>query len=374
VVTRYEDARAVLSHPAMSRDSQRAAPLHERLGRERGTPPSGIAAILSKHMLNVDPPDHSRLRKLVAAVFTHRRIDDLRPRIVAHTDSLLDQLAGRERADLLADFAYPLPLAVIGDLFGLPEAYRDQFRSWADTIARATDPAAAWQASVELAELLSAVVAERRRQPMDDLLSALIQASDGEARLTEDEVVSMAFLLLSAGHATVAHAIGNGIVALLDHPDQAAKLRAEVDVPPAAVDELLRFQGPTAATTLRFTTEPVQLGELTIPKDEFVIVVLESANHDPERYPDPDVLDLSRDASGHLAFGHGVHFCLGSRLARLEVAIAIGGLLRRFPRLRIAVPSDELRWQVSMLFRRRAEIPVVFDRSAGRAATVSFTK
>lgn len=359
MVTRYEDARVVLAHPAMSKDSQRAAPLHERLGRERGAPPSGIAAILSQHMLNVDPPDHTRLRRLVAGVFTQRRIEALRPLIEQHTQRLIRHLADHERVDLLAEYAFSLPLAVICDVFGLAEADRVHFRAWSDIIARGDDMPAAWQASVDTAELLSGLVAERRRRPGDDLLSDLVRASDGDARLTEDEVVSMAFLLLSAGHETVAHAIGNGIVALLDEPAQAEKLRADPALLPAAVEELLRFQGPGAATTLRFTTAPVHLGEVTIPKDSFVIVALESVNRDPGRYPDPDRLDLSRDASGHLAFGHGIHFCLGSGLARLEVTVGIAGLLHHFPQMRLAVPRDQLRWRSGMLFRGLEEVPLV---------------
>lgn len=359
LVTRYDEARIALAHPAMSKDSQRAAPLHERLGRERGRPPSGIAAILSRHMLNVDPPDHTRLRRLVAGVFTERRIDSLRPRIVHHAERLLDELAGHDRVDLLAEYAFLLPLAVIGDVFGLAEADRAGFRAWSDVIARGTDMSAAWRASVDAAELLSGLVAKRRRQPGDDLLSDLVRASDGDARLTEDEVVSMAFLLLSAGHEPVAHTIGNGIVAVLDDPARAATLRADPDLMPAAVEELLRFQAPTATTTLRFTTAPVQLGDVTIPKDAFVVVALESANRDPGRYPDPDTPDFARDTSGHLAFGHGIHFCLGSRLARLEATVAMNGLLNRFPHLRLAVPRERLRWRAGMLFRGLEELPVL---------------
>jgi cytochrome P450 len=261
--------------------------------------------------------------------------------------------------DLVAEYAFPLPLAVIGDLFGLAEQDRARFRAWSNVIARGEDPAAAWAVSLDTAELLSGLVAQRRRQPGDDLLSDLVQASDGDARLSEDEVVAMAFLLLSAGHEPVARAIGNSVLALLDNPDIAAKLRADPGLMPAALDEFLRFQGSAGATTLRFTTEPVALGEVVIPRDTFVIVALESANRDAARYPDPDTVDLSRDAAGHLAFGHGSHFCLGSRLARLELDIGMGGLLRRFPKLRLAVPREQLRWLPGMLFRGLEEMPLV---------------
>lgn len=359
IVTRYEDARIVLAHSAMSKDSERAAPFHEALGRERGTPPSGIAAMLSKHLLNVDPPDHTRLRRLVAGVFTQRKIDGLRPGIEAHTESLLDRLAERESVDLLAEYAFPLPLAVIGDLFGLAEEDRARFRAWSNVIARGDDPKAAWTVSLDTVEFLSGLVAQRRERPGDDLLSDLVQASDGEARLSGYELVAMAFLLLSTGHEPLARAIGNSVLALLDNPDIAAKLRVDPGLMPTAIDEFLRFQGSTGATTLRFTTEPVALGEVVIPRHAFVIVALESANRDPARYPDPDTVDLARDASGHLAFGHGIHFCLGSRLARLELEIGIGGLLRRFPKLRLAVPREELRWRTSMLFRGLEEMPLL---------------
>ena len=359
LVTRYEDARVVLAHPALSKDSVRAAPLHERLGRERGTPPSGIAAVLGKHLLNVDPPEHTRLRRLVGGVFTQRRIEELRPAIQAHARRLLDDLACRDRVDLLAEFAFPFPLAVISDVFGIAEADQAPFRAWSDTIARGDDPAATWQSSLVMAEFLADLVARRRGQPGDDLLSALVRASDGAARLSGDEVVSMAFVLLTAGHMTVAHMLGNAVLALLDAPDQLAALRANPGLLPGAVEELLRFQGPSAATTLRFATEPVQLGEVTIPRDAFVVVALESANRDAQRYPDPDLLDLSRDASGHLAFGHGVHFCVGSVLARSELVVGIGAVLDRFPGLRLAVPREALRWRESMLFRGLEELPLV---------------
>jgi cytochrome P450 len=358
MVTRYEDARAALANPLLSKDSRRASPLHDRQARERGTPRARFAEALNAHMLNMDPPDHTRLRKLVGKAFTVRRVELLRRRIEEITEDLLDELAGRDEAELLGAFAFPLPLTVICELFGVPEAERARFRSWSDTIARHSDSDAALEASFSVAELLSGLVARKRRHPADDLLTALVQASDDDDRLDEVEVVSMAFLLLSAGHETTAHLIGNGVLTLLTNPEQLAALRADPALLPIAIEELLRYQGPGGATTLRFTTAPVRMGELEIPEGEFVVIALESANRDQARFDDADRLDIGRTPGGHLAFGHGVHHCLGAPLARLEGQIAIGRLLERFPGLAVAVDPQHLKWRDNMLFRGLETLPV----------------
>lgn len=358
VVTRYEDARIALADSVLSKDSRRASPLHDRQARQRGTPRARMPEALNAHMLNMDPPDHTRLRRLVGKAFTARRVELLRPRIEQITVRLLDELAGRDEADLLSTFAFPLPLTVICELFGVPEADRAQFRSWSDIIARYSGVEALGEASVAVAELLADLVALKRRSPAEDLLTALVQARDDDDRLDETEVVSMAFLLLSAGHETTAHLIGNGVFALLSNPDQLAALRADPALLPTAVEELLRYQGPGGTTTLRFTTAPVRIGEVEIPEGEFVIIALESANRDDSRFPEADRLDISREPRGHLAFGHGIHHCLGAPLARLEGQIAIGGLLARFPGLAFAVDTEQLKWRDSMLFRGLEVLPV----------------
>lgn len=358
MVTRYVDARAALASPLLSKDSGRASPLHDRQALERRTPRARFAEALNAHMLNMDPPDHTRLRKLVGKAFTVRRVELLRQRIEEITKDLLDELDGRDEAELLGAFAFPLPLTVICELFGVPEADRARFRSWSNIIARHSYTDAARDASFSVAELLFGLVARKRRHPEDDLLTALVQASDDDDRLDEVEVVSMAFLLLSAGHETTAHLIGNSVLTLLSYPDQLAALRADSALLPKAIEELLRYQGPGGTTTLRFTTAPVSLGEVEIPEGEFVVIALESANRDQARFHDADRLDIGREPNGHLAFGHGIHHCLGAPLARLEGQIAIGRLLERFPGLALAVDPQHLKWRDNMLFRGMETLPV----------------
>jgi cytochrome P450 len=358
LVTRYEVVHAALTNPSLSKDSRRAAPLHERRARERDTPRAPFPAALNTHMLNTDPPDHTRLRKLVGKAFTARRVALLRPRIEEITAELLDELATRDEADLLSSFAFPLPLAVICELFGVPENDRAQFRQWSDSIGRYAYTHQGRDATFAMADYLSDLAFRRRRHPEDDMLTALVRASDDEDRLSEDEVVAMAFLLLTAGHETTAHLIGNGVFALLDDADQLAALRADPALVPSAIEEFLRYLSPSGTTTLRFTTAPTKLGEVEIPEGEFVVMALESANRDQARFDDADRLDVGREHNAHLAFGHGLHHCLGAPLARLEGQIAIKGLLERFPDLALATDPAELRWRDSLLFRGLENLPV----------------
>jgi cytochrome P450 len=359
IVTRYDEARAALTSPVLSKDSDRAAPLHDRSARERGARRDRLAQAINRHLLNLDPPEHTRLRRLVGKAFTMRRVELLRPRITEIADGLLDTLSPGEQVDLLASYASPLSLMVICEMLGFPRSEQGVFRQWSATIARGSDPQAAAQASFAVAELLADTVAAKRRTPDDGLLSALVRARDEQDRLDETEIVSMTFLLLSAGNETTAHFIGNAVVDLLTHPDQLAGLRSDPALLPGAVEELLRHQGPAATTTLRFTTAPLRLNEVEIPEGEFVIVAIESANRDERRFDTPGRLDVTRRATGHLAFGHGVHHCLGAPLARVEGQVALERLLSRFPRLTLAVPADQLSWRPGMLFRGHETVPVI---------------
>jgi cytochrome P450 len=310
-------------------------------------------------MLNLDPPDHERLRKLVNKAFTARRVEQLRPRITAITAGLLDDMSTRREVDLLASFAFPLPITVICELLGVPVADRDQFRAWSATIVADTIAPEVFQShATAMTAYFRTLMAARRREPADDLLSALISARDEEDRLSENELLSMAFLLLVAGHETTVNLIGSGMLALLLHPGELARLRADPSLLGGAVEELLRYVSPVNNATFRFTGEPLELGGVPIGPGEVVLVSLSGANRDPSRYAGPEGLDIGRDGAGHLAFGHGIHYCLGAPLARVEAEIAFGGLLGRFGSMTLAVPPDALRWRPSSLIHGLESLPV----------------
>ena len=358
LVTRYDDARQALADPRLSKDADGFARTLER----QPVPPENRAVFaqeLNRHMLSTDPPDHTRLRKLVGRAFTVRAIAGLRPQVEAIATRLADRMAaGPAEVDLLDTFAFPLPMAVICDLLGVPDAERTSFRRWSNTLLTsdgAVDERTA--AGLAMAEYLTALVAEKRARPADDMLSAIVAASEDADRLSADETVSMAFLLLVAGHETTVNLIGNGALALLRRPDRLAELRAHPDLVPQAVEEFLRLDGPVNLATFRHTTAPVEVGGRTIPAGEVVLVSLASANRDPDRYPAADELDWHREA-GHLAFGHGIHHCLGAPLARLEGEVAFRTLLTRFPDLDLAVDPDELTWRQSILMRGLTRLPV----------------
>jgi len=348
LVTGYAEARAALTDPRLL-----------KLPRGWRPEPNSILAAIELHMLNSDPPDHERLRKLVNKAFTARRVEQLRPRIAAIAAELLDDMSTRDEVDLLTSFAFPLPITVICELLGVPVADRDEFRAWSATIVSNTISPDVFQAhATAMTSYFRKMLAARRRAPADDLLSALVAARDDEDRLTEDELLSMAFLLLVAGHETTVNLIGSGMLALLLNPGELDRLRADPSLLGTAVEELLRYVNPVNNATFRFAGEPLEIGGQQISPDEVVLVSLSGANRDPSRYADPDRLDLSRDSAGNLAFGHGIHYCLGAPLARLEAEIAFGGLLERFGSMTLAVPADSLRWRPSTLIHGLEALPV----------------
>jgi cytochrome P450 len=350
LITRYAEARAALLDPRLGKQS-----LTIRGAYRPGSPES----VLFRHMLNTDPPDHERLRSLVSKAFTARRIEQLRPRVSEITSELLDGVAIGGVTDLVEAFAFPLPITVICELLGLPAGDRKTFGEWSDAVVSAISR----QAEVDAAAVAwSAYVAgqldEKRKEPADDLLSALIQAEDSGGRLSRDELLAMVFLLVAAGHETTVNFIAGGILALLLNERERFRLRADLSLLPGAVDELLRYISPSAHSTLRVTREPVDVGGTLIPAGEIVLVSLSSANRDPARYPSPDRLDTGRDAGDHLGFGYGVHYCLGAPLARMEAEIAFAALLARFPDMTLAVSPAELRWKPSTLVHGPASLPV----------------
>jgi cytochrome P450 len=359
LVTGYDAARQVLSDARLTKDLQRLDAAHPAAA------PAGLLhPLLSHRMLASDPPDHTRLRKLVSHAFTPGRVAALRPRVQAITDELLDALdaAPGQPVDLVDGFAFPLPIIVICELLGVPVGDRDRLRAliaamFASPMAPANDPQAR-AAADEIADYLRGVIDQRRRNPGEDLFSGLIAARDGGDRLEEAELLSTAWLLVVAGHETTVNLIGNGTVALLLHPEQRARLQADPSLVPSAVEEFLRYNPPVHHTTFRMTTEPVEVGGVTIPAHEQVLVVLAATGRDPGRFSDPDGLDLSRADRGHLAFGYGIHFCLGAALARLEGEIAFTSLLGRFPGLRLAVLPADLHWNNRLVLRSLQTLPV----------------
>ena len=351
LITGYAEARAALADPRLSKHVPGWHP-----------EPDSIFASLDLHMLNSDPPDHERLRKLVNKAFTARRVERLRPRITAIAAGLLDDMSAqrdRPEVDLLASFAFPLPITVICELLGVPAADRDDFRTWSATIVSDTSAPEVFQAhATAMLRYFTALLAAKRDEPRDDVLSALIAARDEDDRLSENELVAMAFLLLVAGHETTVNLIASGLLALLLNPAELARLRADPALIGGAVEELLRYVNPVNNATFRCATEPVEIGGVRISRGDPVLVALSGANRDPARFGDPDRLDLGRDGAGHLAFGHGIHYCLGAPLARLEAEIAFSGLLARFGSIRLAVPATSLRWRPSTLIHGLESLPV----------------
>ncbi|MCR8573494.1 cytochrome P450 family protein [Streptomyces sp. Isolate_219] len=360
LVTRYDDVRRALADPRLSLDKKHAAP-----GGYRGF---ALPPALDANLLNMDPPDHTRVRRLVVKAFTPGRVEALRAPVRRIADELLDAMAERGRADLIADYAGPLPIAVICDLLGIPHRDRRDFLAWSDALITPDPnrPELMKQAIGAMLEFYTGLIAAKRAEPGDDLLSDLIAVRDDAAagedgdRLTEDELTSLAFLILFAGYENTVHLIGNAVLALLDHPDQLRQLQRNPAELPMAVEEFLRFDGPSPLSIRRFPKEDMEIGGVRIPAGESVLLSIASANRDPARFPAPDTLDRGRDLSGHLAMGHGIHYCLGAPLARLEAVTALDALLGRFPELRLGVPRGELRHRRALRARGLISLPVTW--------------
>ena len=360
VVLGYDAARRALGDPRISKDMLAALQDNGDVVAEGLPGPE-----FSRHMLNVDPPDHTRLRRLVSRAFVPGRIAALEPAIRAIASSLLDELdaAGLgATVDLIEGYAYPLPFGVIGELLGIPAADRPRLHGWFQVLLTGwagEPPPEAVQASDGIVAYLRELVEAKRQRPADDLVSVLVAAEDDA--LTTQELLSSLFQLVVAGHDTTASLIGNGVVALLDHPGQLETLLADLGRLPAAIEELVRFTAPVPHATFRVTAEPVTLDGVQIPGHEQVLVCLGSANRDPGRFPAPDVLDIGRSDGPNLGFGHGIHYCLGAPLARLEARVAFEELLGRHPGLRLAADRDALAWAHGdgLVLRGLLSLPVV---------------
>lgn len=363
VLTRYVDCVAVLRDAkrfsANPRDIANYDMLMQTVGADRP-----LVKMQQNWMLLLNPPDHTRLRTLVTKAFTPRVVENMRPRIQELVDELLDQVQGKGQMDVIADLAYPLPVIVVAGMLGVPVEDRDKFKVWTRDLARTLDPIVSPEvldagdaATLAFVDYFKDLVEKRRKDPRDDVLSALIAAEEQGDRLSEDELLATAVLLLGAGHETTMNLIGNGLLALLRNPEQLAKLKAEPALIQSAVEEFLRYDGPVQMTA-RTALEPVEVGGKTIEKGQQAIIVLAAANRDPEPFADPDRLDITRKDNPHIAFSHGIHYCVGAPLARAEAQIVFSSLLRRMPNLRL--PTEELEWREMVTLRGLKALPVDF--------------
>jgi len=370
IITDYDDgSRALLSRSISVDVTSVLTP--EQIAQFPETP--DVFKPLQKNILTVDPPEHSRLRKLVQPSFTASAIEKLRPRIQQITDELLDAAEaaaaarGEEAPDrameLISDFSHPLPITVICEMLGIPPQDREQTGIWSAHLLQPQTPDGMEELGRNLGEFidyLRALFATKREAPADDLISQLLFVEVDGDTLAEDEILAMVFILFVAGHITTVNLIANGVFVLLKNPDQMHALRANLELVPNAVEEILRYYGPAETTTARYVTEDFELGGESLTKGEPLLVVLGAANHDPARFPNPETFDITReDANRHIAFGKGVHACLGAPLARLETHIALETLLRRYPELRLGVPEREITWQSSFL-RGLKRLPLRF--------------
>ncbi|MEI5010914.1 cytochrome P450 [Streptomyces sp. NPDC058423] len=364
LITRYEDARAALSDPRLSKDMYGAMDAYRRIFGD-----SSVA--LDDNMLNSDAPKHTRLRKLVNSEFTPRRVEALRPKIQDIVDQLLDACPTGTPFDLLPAFAFPVPITVICELLGVPPEERSLMQELSTTVAQTgfgeEFKRAQQQAEENLHAYFTELIARKRAKPGDDLLSALAATQDQEGGLTGNELVSTAFLLMFAGHKTTAYLIGNAVYHFLANPAQLRAVQKDPELTGPAVEELVRFDGSVESATFRYATEDVEIGGTRIPKGSLVQISLLAANRDPLKFENPDEFDVHRQGTAaHIGFGHGGHYCLGAPLARLEMQLALNGLFGRFPRIALADPQAAPAWMEVPFpaFRGLTELPVVLEPAA----------
>jgi cytochrome P450 len=369
LITTHAQVRQVLTDPRLVKAASPTTALTQRLVPH-------LSASLVTHMLRFDGPDHTRLRRLVGSVFTRRRVEALAPRIQQIADTLLEELPYRSWngggvVDLIPAYAFPLPMTVICEMIGLPEAHRDDFRGWTSTLAGGyfAEPEEFAAAASHLLDFVRQLVADKRRHPGEDLLSALVTVTDDGDRLTEDELTSMVWLLVVAGHETTMNLIASAVHALLTHPGQLALLRNQPELIDTAIEEVLRLDGSLHTAIPMRAVEPLEIAGVPIAVGDIVIPALMAANNDPARITNPQQLDIARADNPHMAFGHGIHFCLGAPLARLEARIAVSSLVARFPDLTLAVPADRLRWRENLLIHGLTMLPLTLHpRTAGTTA------
>ncbi|MFO7548025.1 MAG: cytochrome P450 [Acidimicrobiia bacterium] len=355
MLTRYDDCVAALRNPALGKEYEKHLP--PELAAEQPSD-QGAFQVLGRNMLFLDPPDHTRLRGLVRHAFSPKAMEALEPRVESIARSRLDALDPSGPFDLVETYALPIPVTVIAEMLGVPVADQDRFRTWTDLMLRGSTIEAAMAAGMEFIAYLNDLAVERRRRPGDDLVTSLLTAEEEGERLDHQEFLAMVFLLLVAGHETTVNLIANGTLELLRHPDQRRRLVEDPGLVPTAVEEMLRFHGPVESTTLRWAFGDVRIGGVDIPLGDLVVPILYGANRDPAQFADPDVFDVGRDPNRHLAFGSGIHHCLGAPLARVEARVAFRLLLERFPRLELAIDPSGLEWPSDFFLRGPRRLPV----------------
>jgi hypothetical protein len=360
LLSRYEDVAAVLRDPRFTTDRTGLLPF--RMMRRGSQRHPDFVSLLDRNLLMLDGEEHRRVRGLVSKAFTPRRIEALRPRVEAIVDELLDAAAGKGEMELVRDLAHPLPVIVIAELLGVPLEDRERFRGWSNDVVQILDLLSgreglrpAWRGAEGLAGYFRGLLAERRRAPQDDLLSAMLAAEEDGASLAEADLLALSSLLLAAGHETTTNLIGNAVLALLRHPGERKRLQDDLALMPGAVEEFLRFDSPVQVTD-RVVTEDLDFRGHRFRRGQLAVCLIGAANHDPARFPDPDRLDVTRADRGHLAFGLGPHVCLGAPLARLEAEVALAGLLRRFPDF--TGPSDPPGRRPSVVLRGPTALPL----------------
>lgn len=364
LLARYEDVVSLLKDERFVKDKRKAMTA-EQLRKMPWVPP--MFRPLERNMLDVDPPDHTRLRTLVHKAFTPSLVARMRDRVQALADELLLQVMRKGECDLIHDYALPLPMIIITEILGVPTRDRNKFHKWSKAVVSLSSPSPTLRVipSVWLfLRYLRRFFEMRRRDPQNDLTTALITAEEAGDKLSRDELLAMTFLLLIAGHETTVNLIGNGILALLDHPDVLNQLRQDPGIIKTAVEELLRYTSPVLMTTERYAREDVSIHGVTIPRGQMTLGVIGSANRDETVFHQPDDLDIMREPNRHLSFGQGIHFCLGAPLARLEGEIAINTLLARTSGLRLRVSPESLRWRPSIMLRGLESLPLSFTRNS----------
>jgi cytochrome P450 len=367
VLTRHADVMAALRDPGVSAERLEPPQDADWLPAEYREAARQVFRAMPHQLLFLDPPDHTRLRGLVSKAFTPRLVEALRPRIVTLANELLDPVQEAGWMDVIASLAYPLPAIVIAELLGVPQEDREQFIRWStdfggfldSSTLTAQEALLALQGVADFMEYFRGIIAGRRYAPRDDLLQALLTARERDDALTEDELLANLVLLLAAGHGTTTHLIGNGLLALLRHPEQYQRLRENPGLVATAVAELLRFDSPVQLTGRRVRQEMI-IGGVTLAAGQHFTAILGAANRDPEQFPDPDRLDVGRAENRQLSFGYGIHFCLGAPLAKLEAEIVLSAVTRRLPQLRLAAGAESaLEWQPSIVFRGLKSLQVV---------------
>jgi cytochrome P450 PksS len=360
LLSRYDDVAALLRDERFKKN-RRHALTKEQLRKLPWTPP--MFRPLERNMLDLDPPDHTRLRSLVHKAFTPSLVEQMRSRTRAIADELLDRIVWTGEMDLIKDFALPLPMTIITEILGVPRKDHDKFHKWSQAVVSLTSPSptlrvlpSVWKFIRYLRQFFKL----RRRDPKDDLVSALIKAEEAGDKLNEDELLAMVFLLLIAGHETTVNLIGNGTLALIENPNEMNKLLSEPSLVKPAVEELLRYTSPVFTTTERYAREDTTIHGVTIPQGEMTLGVIGSANRDETAFENPNELQITREPNRHLSFGQGIHFCLGAPLARMEAQIAFTTLLQRVPNLRLTKPSSSLHWRPSIFLRGLAALPLKF--------------